>query len=134
MGTYRNFRTDATIEREGLILDLGDSGKFKIARAGGANDKYQQKLFQLLRPHRRAMQLGTLDPKVDRAIAVEAFVDAILLGWEGVTDENGEALAYSRAAAMKLFTDLPDLLSQLQQSAGDASLFREEYTESDAKN
>ena len=132
--TYGQYKTDSTRERDGVVLDLGDVGKFKLARAGGANTQFQKRLMALSKPHRRAIQTGTIDPKTADRLLVETYVDTVLLGWEGVTGEDGNPLPYSKENAVKLFTDLPDLFKDVRETAEDMSLFRQDITESDAGN
>lgn len=125
-GTYGHFRRNETRETQGITLDMGESGKFNLARAGGSNKRYQQALERGMRPHRKSFQQGTLNDEVANKVLMDAFVDTVLLGWEGVTDEAGKPLPYSKEAARKLMTDLPDLFVALREAASDMSLFRDE--------
>lgn len=134
MGVYSNYATDADLEKDGVKFDMGSSGIFKLARAGGSNEKYNRRLFEVLKPHRRAIDAGTFDPKLDRQIAIELFVDTVLISWEGVQDRDGNDLPFSRAAAIQLFTDLPDFFVEMRSLAGQASHYRAEIRENDAKN
>lgn len=126
MGTYQAFGRNESREQEGVIVDLGESGKFRLARAGGSNKRYQKSLESGMRPHRRAFQQGTLSDEVANAVLLNAFCDAVVLGWEGVTGPDGQPLPYSRDAAKKLLTDLPDLFTILRDAAADVSIFRDE--------
>lgn len=134
MGTYSAFKTDSDLEKTGIELDLGSSGVFQIARAGGGNQRFTKRLEALTKPHRRAIQSGAIDTELARNLMVTAYVDCIVLGWEGVTDENGNGLPFSKENAMKLFTDLPDLFATIQQTAEDASLYRSSILEIDSGN
>lgn len=132
--TYSAYKTDAARETKGVLLDLGDAGKFRIARAGGANATFQKRLAALTKPHRRAIQTGNVDEDVANRLMVQVYCETVLLGWEGVTDEDGAELGFSVAAAVKLLVDLPDLFKDIRQTADDASLFRLDLLETDAKN
>jgi hypothetical protein len=134
MSTYGTFQTSTEFETSGITLDFGGAGKVKIARAGGANQRYKKRMQQLTKPHRRAIQLGTLDDKVFDDIVTEAYIDTIILGWEGITDRDGKDIAFNKQNAMKLFADLPDFFSLIVKSAENAALFRVDQLEGDAKN
>jgi hypothetical protein len=133
-GTYAAFKTNSKREQEGVVLDMGDAGKYKIARAGGANSKFSRRLAVLTKPHRRAIQTDTIDRKVADEILATAYAETVLIGWEGVSGEDGNELAFSKENAIKLFTDLPDLFKQIRETAEDMTLFREELAEGDAGN
>jgi hypothetical protein len=133
-GTYAAYKTDEKREREGVLLDMGDAGKFRIARAGGANSNFQRRLMALSKPYRRAIQTGNIDPKIADRVLVEAYVETVLLGWESVTGPDGKPLEYSKENAVKLFTDLPDLFKDIRETAEDMTLFKLELDEADAGN
>ena len=126
MGTYDHFKRNEDREQQGITLDLGGVGKFKMARAGGSNKRYQQCLERGMRPHRKAFQQGTLNEEVANKILLDTFIDSVLLGWDGVTDQNGKAMPYTKDNARKLMGDLPDLFVALRDAASDMSLFRDE--------
>jgi hypothetical protein len=134
-GTYGHFKRNESRESDGIILDMGTAGRFTIARAGGGNKRYQQSLERRMRPHRKSFQQGTLSDDIAGGIILESFVDAVILGWDGVTDEEGKSIAFSKEAVRKLLTDLPDLFTMLREAASDASLFRDaEQREADSGN
>lgn len=135
MGTYGHFKRNENKETGGVILDLGDSGKFNIARAGGSNKRYQQSLERGMRPYRKSFQQGTLSDEVASKVLLDAFLDSVLLGWDGVTGEDGNVLPFSKENARKLMTDLPDLFAALREAASDASIFRDvSHRETDSGN
>lgn len=132
-GPYSVFKTDKTLEREGIVLDYGDF-KIKIARAGGANIAFQRALAEKVRPYRRQIDAGTLPDDVAEKLFLEVYAESVVLGWEGVTDENGEPLPFTKENAVKLFSDLPDLFRDVQNQAASIANFRAEVTENTAKN
>lgn len=134
---YDYFSTDKSKETKGIEVDYGEAGTFILARAGGANKAFVKKVELLMRPYRRFMRGGDIS-KVPEGVLEDvmrqAFVENILLGWEGVRDKNGEILEYSKSSAEKLFTDLPELLQDLQTVASDHTAFLQAELEDDAKN
>lgn len=134
MSTYRAFSTDEVLESKGITLDFGSAGKVRIARAGGANKKFEKTMMRLTKPHRHAINTGTIDPKVADEVLHRAYAEAVVLGWEGITDREGKELPFTVDNAMSLFSDLPDLFQQIRKNADNASLFRAEQNEDDVKN
>lgn len=139
MSLYKQFRTDEKLEKEGIFLELGvtDDGKpilIRIARAGGANVAFAKTMEAKMKPYRRQLQTETLDSKVAEKILMEVYAATVVLGWENVTDEHGKELNFTPENCVKLFTDLPDLYAEIQQSSQKVALFRQMEREADSKN
>lgn len=132
-GPYSVFRTDKALEKEGIVLDYGDF-KIKVARAGGANSAFQKALTAKIRPYKRQLDAGTIPDDVAEKLFLDVYAESVVLGWEGMTDENGNPLPYSKENAVKLFSDLPDLFRDVQNQAAAISNFRAEVTEDTIKN
>lgn len=133
-GTYKTYQTEEGLEKGGITLDLGEVGKFKLARAGGANSQFQKRMMVLTKPHRKSISAGIIDPKLADQLLAQAFAETVVLGWEGVTGPDGEPLAYNKENAVKLLTDLPDLFKDIRETSEDATLFRAVNLEDAAKN
>lgn len=132
--TYGAFKTNETREREGVTLDLGDAGKFRLARAGGGNAAFQKRLAAITKPHRRAIQTETISTAQAEALMAQVYAETVVLGWEGVTGEDGQLLPFSKDNCVKLLTDLPELFREIQTTSSDIRYFRDEILEADAKN
>jgi hypothetical protein len=131
---YEAFETDPDLEKQGIDIDYGDF-KFKIARAGGANKKYQKRLEALTRPYRRAIQTETMDNAKADELIMQAFAQTVVLDWEGVTDkETGELIPFSSQACLKLFKALPDLFTDIREQATKWNMFKKDVQEEDSKN
>lgn len=136
---YSAFKTDSDLEKNGIVLQYGLNSKnkpieFRIARAGGANARYAKVLEHKIKPHRRMIQNGNIAEEVAMAAIRETFVETVLIGWDGVEDENNERLEFSKENALKLFIDLPDLFRDIKEQAENGSLFRAEMLDEEAKN
>lgn len=130
MGTYKTFKTDENIEsQQGITLDYGAAGKFKIHRAGGANQKFKNYAQAQFKPYTRQIQQGTLDEKVATEINADIFARTVVVGWEGVTGPDDKPLEFNYENCKQLLIDLPDLFADIQKAAQDASLFRKEMIE-----
>lgn len=143
MSMYRNFRTDDSLEKEGIVLDYG-TFRVTIARAGGANKRFAQLLDAKAKPYRRAIATETLDNEKGSELLREVYAEAVIRKWEtkaedgswqeGVEQEDGSVAPYSKAAVLKALTDLPDLFMDIQEQAQKVSLFRKSVREAEAGN
>lgn len=139
MNLYNLFKTDENLETDGIWIEYGETVdgqpiRIRIARAGGKNKAFTKALEKATRPHRKAIQTGSLDNATADKLYREVFVDTVVLGWENVTDAAGNPLEFNRENALKLFIDLPDLFQDLREQAANAALFREELLEEDLGN
>lgn len=134
MGTYESFATNAGMEQEGIWIDYGDAGSFRVARAGGSNKNFTRSFQRLTKPHRKAIQADAMNDDTQRAIMMEVFIDSALLAWKGVTGKDGKTLSFSKKNAKALFEDLPDLFADLLNSSQNYSLYREYVMDIDSGN
>ena len=134
MSTYKSFANSEKHEKDGVWLDLGEAGRFKLARAGGANSQFKKLLSKRLRPYRRQLQTDTADEAAMERVLIETFARTVILGWEGVTDREEKPLPYSYENCVTLLTELPDLFREIHEAATEAALYREHIAEEDAKN
>lgn len=111
---YDMFKTNANLEQDGIWINYGTAGKFLVARSGGSNTMFAKVLEAKMRPYRRQLDNETMDAQVAQDILMETFVETVLKGWEGVKDEKGKEIKFSKEAALKLFRDLPELFNDLR--------------------
>ena len=133
MNPYKMFKTEEKMEAGGIELDYGDF-KFRIARAGGSNTKYTRLLAKRLKPYQRQMDMGVLENDVADRLMAGIYADSVILGWEGVTDADGNPMEFTRENCVTLFLDLPGLFSDIREQAQKAVNFRAEALENAAKN
>ncbi len=139
MSLYSQFATNKDAEVEGVWVEYGanEDGSipaFKISRMSKANKKYTKSLERATRPHRRAIELETMNNDLAERLFMEVFVDTVLLDWKCIKQRDGEELEFCKKNALKLFEDLPELYDDLQEKAKKASLFRDETLEEEAGN
>lgn len=139
MSLYSQFATNKEAEVDGVWVEYGanEDGTipaFKISRMSKANKKYTKALEKATRPHRRAIELETMNNDLAERLFMEVFVDTVLLEWKNIRNRDGEEVTLSKDSAMKLFGELPELYDDLQEKAKKASLFREETLEEEAGN
>lgn len=118
------FRTDATLEVDGVEIPVGDGLTLRIARAG--NDKASAEYRRLTSDPRvqMAIRTNTMDPAEMRRIVDEVYASTILLGWSGLT-EDGKEIPYSREKAKELL-GIRDFRAMVQSLAETQELFRKQ--------
>lgn len=131
---YDLFGMDDDMEKKGIWIDYGDAGSFLIARAGGSNQKFANILQAKTRPYKFQIDNELIDQKVGQKLMYEAFAEAVVLGWEGVCDRNGQPIPFTKENCVKLFEDLPDLFHDLREQATKLANFRQQSLEEAAKN
>ena len=125
MSIYKRFKTDSELEaKAGIELDYGDGVKIRVLRAGGSNLAFQKALRDALIKQGRKLSSMTDEESV-RGMA-EIYADTVILGWEGITDENDEPLSFSKSNVVKVLTELPELFRDIQSAAQSVDLFRAE--------
>ena len=139
MNLFKQFATDPQAEKEGVRFEIGVNSQgetiaFQIARAGGQNVRYAKSIEAKTKPYRMQIQAGTIDPEIAARLMREVFAESVVIGWEGVEDENGRLLTYSPEAAATLFEQLPELYALLQEQAQNVALYRKEVLDNVAKN
>lgn len=136
---YKQFKTDESLEKEGIVLNYGQNSKgenidIKIARAGGHNTRFAKTAEQVLKPYRRQIANETADRKsMEEAMRV-IYARSVVIGWSGVEDEDGKPMVFTEENCVKLFTDLPDLFADLREQAEKQALFRRIALEDESKN
>lgn len=147
MGLRKLFKTDKRFETEGVVLDYGET-RIRIARAGGANKRYIKALDKATKPYRRAIATGAFSDERANEILRRVYADTIVLNWEtkrggewlpGIDPEDlgvegAELQPVTAENIVKVFTNLPDLFSDVQQQAQSIALFRSEVDEAAAGN
>lgn len=135
MSLYESYKTAAPKEKEGVWVSFKGGVRLLMARAGGANNKYRESLRRRMLPHQRALRTGEeIEEAVANKVMAEAYADAIILDWEGVTDENKQPLECTKENVVKVFTDLPDFFTLVREDAQNRAHFLAADEAADAKN
>lgn len=149
MSIYKLFGTDADLEKNGFALEYGDVTLI-IARAGGANEKFQRNIEKKMRPYRSAINSGTMHEGTSRKLLAKAYAEAIILAWENVTypetpEEGGEHIPYDEEKAGQpmpftvdnvaaLLLQLPELFDEIVRESQRIGNFVKAEAEADAKS
>lgn len=139
MSIFKQFGTDKKLEQDGVLVEYpanedGSIPSFRLARMCRSNKRYMKAVEAATRPHKRAIELGTIKPETAEEVFLDVFVGTILLGWDNIQDNTWLEIPFSKEAAKNLLKELPDLYDDLQEKAKNMSLFLESEMEQEAKN
>ena len=126
------FKTDETLEKEGVWVDAGGGLRLKVARSSNYN--YEEDLRKLGKPYVRQIRLGTVDNETIEKISIKAFAKHVLKDWENLEDEKGNEILYSPAKAEELLLEYRDFYKLVQEFAQEQDLYRQEQMEDSEGN
>ena len=122
------FHTDEVAEKEGFELEVFDGDvviKIMLARAGGANKKFAARLEARMKPYKRKAEAGQLEESISEDILVRTIAETLILGWVGISDEDGEEVPYTTDNAVELLKALPNLRDLIFEEAQRISNFQQ---------
>lgn len=137
------YKTNANKELDGKwVSPIGEyegAPEFKIARAGGANKKFDNLQANLLKPYQRQIQanINNLPDELKKLINEknkEAFIATCLLDWKNIENAEGKVIPFSKEAAKDLFSQLPDLYTDLFGYAMQIATFQDEEVAAEVGN
>lgn len=131
MELTREYALDTAKAEEGVEVPFGDDGFIIVAHA--KNKNFRRELQQLLKPHQRRYQRGTLPDHVLEECTLKAVSKHVLLGWRGIT-VNGEPVEYSPEKAFEFMKEFPEFGSEVLDAANTRALFVAETIEANEKN
>lgn len=102
-------RIDAEKAEQGAwIGDIPDMGDLRLKVRGLRNADFRRLRDRLLSAVPRDKRVnGQIDPETFDGITSRALVDTVLLDWEGLEGDDGQAAPYDKLLATKLLTE-PD--------------------------
>lgn len=151
MAFRKRYRTNKDLEKTGITLQFDDLGqRIVLARAGGANDRYNKRVRELTK-HITRLGQGALEPGPMEEMAKlsrQAFIETCVLKWETLVDgewvqgiekedmgEPGGGLAdFNPANVAKVFDYQPDLYTELSNQVGSHTRFLEDAREAELGN
>lgn len=140
---YKLFKTNKIDLETPAILDYG-AFKISIKHAGSDNKSLTNAAQFKLKQFERRDSLsdkGKLDEQAleelnrqKAEVLAELYADHVIVGWEGVTSEDGKTLKYTRENVIKLLLDLPELFTDIVQQSSAAANFKKLEEEKELKN
>jgi hypothetical protein len=134
-GIYEAFETDTDAEKDGQwVTGIREGMDVLVARFG--NERYRKSFQRRIKPYRQQFDRDALPEEKLIEITVEAMADGILLNWrgDGFVDRSGEAMSYTREAAVTLLNDLPEFRDEVLGISREFETFRKHVDEEAAKN
>lgn len=119
------FKTDAKKEKEGEWYMVNDEAGFLLRRFSPLNPNYKAAMLRHMKPHARKLQDNTIDTEKELELGVKTFVDICLVDWKGI-EIDGQDTPFSKDAAIKVLTALPDLFRRLEEFASDMANYKAE--------
>lgn len=121
------FSSDKAIETDGKWFLMAENVEFKMKRFGGANSVEVNKLnAKYLGKYQKLISKGLLDKEVEAGLYVKVFVEASMVDWKGLSDDEGNDIPFTKEAAQDLFKRLPDLLDLAMEFSMDKEEYRED--------
>ena len=132
-GPYALYGTSEKNEKEGVVIDYGTFA-IRIKRAGPSNLAFVRETRKIQEKYGRKLELNVMSDDDIRNIYFELFAKTVIVDWSGVVDEKGNEMECTPVNCIKLFTDLPDLYTDLQEQATNYETFRDTSFEETVKN
>lgn len=129
---YQVFATEKDKEVDGVLVPFGGF-KLRLARAGGKNIKFVKSVEKHIGSGVGKWGNAMTDDESSAALA-EVMVDAVVKGWEGMTDDDGKPMKYDKRVMKEMFLDMPDFLSAVFDEAQKIENYRKSKVEDDKGN
>jgi hypothetical protein len=143
MSIYKLYETNESKEKNGVVCFFANEElRLTLARAGGGNTRYSKLIAAKAKPHKRAIQSGTMPEEKSQEILYRAFAEAIIIKWETLVDNEYKPVIETKEGPkpvspeliVQVFKDLPDLFLEIHEEANRLANFRDEERETDEKN
>lgn len=120
------YKTDETMESEGIWFQASDTVKFRCRRFGGMNSTRVKAISsKYFKPYTKQIEMNTLPDKIQREIVVKSFVEACMVDWEGVIID-GVSMPFTVENAVLLLTRLPKLCDDLIEYSSKFDHYKED--------
>lgn len=144
---YGAYKTSNKLETSGIIRDFGFF-RVTLARAGGSNQKFNSIIERFSKEHGRALANGLITSERSRVMLADAYAEAVILNWEtnvgtetepdwkqGIESaDSDELLTFTKENVKTTLLALPDLLSEIVETATSIQFFRESLLDKTVKN
>lgn len=119
------YKSDQDLEKNGVWFDVQDKSgpAFLVRPFKASNPRIKAAMAKYYKPFARQIENDQLSLEKQREININLFLDVCLVEWKNV-QIDGEEVVYSREAAFKLFTELPELFDTLFRYAQDFKSYK----------
>lgn len=87
MGLYESMQTSKQLENNGIWLDL-EHTQILLARAGGANTKFNAAAEKIAREHKRVMAMDLMSSEKGKQLIFALYAEHVVLDWETQVPEG----------------------------------------------
>lgn len=126
MSLFKKYKTDAQLEAEGVLFNLGEF-KVRLRRVGGANKKGEAAVKEVMAPY-TVTPLDKEEDSVQQEALATMFVKACYVehSWEtkvdgkferGILDEEDKLVPATTSTVIRILKQLPELRGKLQDLA-----------------
>jgi hypothetical protein len=119
---FARFATDQDKEESGVWVDFGEGIKVKVRRLKSRASQDARK--ELDKPFANEIRRGKLSTDVAEDLLIKQIAWGVIADWQGVDDENGTPLPYSREAAYQILKKLPDFRDEVFAVSVDSEGFK----------
>lgn len=127
---FSKFKTNTTLENEGVWVDIGDGATIRVARLG--NPAYAKFLEKSYKPYRAQLKAGTLPDEIAQTIFHKALSKHVLLDWKGFTEDDDTPVTYSHDEAYKRLRANKDFALLVTEIASESAAYRDAEIEDEA--
>ena len=126
------------LEQGDWVSDIPEAGELRIKTRGAQNKDWRKLAVKLTSavPRSRRGADGSLAPEDNDKILAVLLRDTAILDWEGLEDEDGKPLPYSKEQANEYLTnpETRDFFDAALFAANNVARQRKQAVEADAKN
>lgn len=117
------YATNRDEEENGKWFDsFGGEVQLKMRRF--ASKKSLAIRSELEAPLKKTFKNRDIPLEQQEALAMDHFIEGVLLDWKGMTDDHGVEVPYSKAKAKELLTEYPDFFREAMLESIDMANFR----------
>lgn len=133
MKLKQQYKTDLEGSENGVWVPIDGQGcALKIARM--SNLKYQNRRRELERPHQHLTRTTGIPAELANQIFNQCIAETILVDWQGVEDDEGNEVPYSKEVSYDYIVSMPDFKELVVSLAIDQNTFRQQTLDEDVKN
>lgn len=133
----RYYKTDTSLETDGIWFPICEDIEFKIKRAGGANKEFDKAVKSAMIRY-KGVNFQQIGDEKTKEILYPIYAKTVVAGWKNILeiDDTGEEkeLEFSVENCLKVFNDHPDLFLDVFNIASERQNYLERYIEVISKN
>lgn len=129
---FTRFKTDEKKEEEGIWVNFGEGFRVKVRRFKSKASQDARK--ELEKPFTAEIRRGPLDEKIAEDLLIKQMAMAIIVDWEGATNEEGKSLPCTFENKYYVLKSLPEFRDEIAAIAIDRDSFKSASDEEGEKN